>query len=359
MDARLLACLFAIPLPALAQTLPTSPAGMLPVPGEAAVPFGELFITGFPIPTGAFHKVTQIDASQPATPRTIHALSLRRPTAGLGGSGGTGFVTIRMAHANWALVPSGASVDVETLRTSPWVDVFLRKAVTLPDWSQAAATPPAPFDVRFPLDTPFAFNGQDALVFQLLMEGVAMSVDGTDRSSVVTPVQNYGIGLGCTVRNAEMSVFANWRVYTDPSLGMDFSVGSNPGSGVIGQQAIAALGFAAVNLPIPGVCAPQLSSGEGYVLLRSSGLGTFRTARITLPHNPVLVGQYDLHVQAWAQLSGQPQPFVGSFGTRTGPIPAPRNDGFSAALAASTENGASFQTWVSLSKHQAIFIGIE
>lgn len=357
MTLRLLLASLSCCAVATAQVVTTSPAGMLNVPGETVVEMGPFSILGFPVTdTIAF---TQIDASQPAVPRVITALSFRRPTTTYPGAvGGPARMAIRMAHGDYSLV-SANTVLVDSLRTGPWVDVFTLKSITLPDWTQAATPPPAAFDLRMQLDVPFAFNGTDALIFQVLLLDTAVGVDATNRTHLTTPVQNYGVGLGCPINGQEMRVFANWTVYTDTAQGFYFSAGSNVGPGSVGP-AVLGIGWSQANTPIAGVCAPLLTSGEHYMLMTNPFVfGTNRMASLSVPYTPVFVGQLDLHVQAWARLSGQPVPFRGSYGTHTGPIPAPRSDGFQCALADEIQNGFSFMTDATFVKNRAAMIGIE
>lgn len=333
------------------QVAVTSPAGMMQVAGNA---IGLLGPIGAFVPD-VYHKITQIDATQPAGARVIQALSFRRSTTGTGG-GGTAMVAVRMAHGNFNLITT-AGQSVDSLRTSPWVDVFTLKQVTLPAWSPAPQ-PPAPFDFRLPLDTAFAFDGQQALLFQVVLidPNNGLGVDAFNNSSVGAPTQAYGQGLGCRIGTREMAVFGGWTAFTDGDA--LFSATANPGNGLVPGQMVLGIGFTPINQPIPGICAPLLTSGEGYALMNGSFFGTGRLVSISLPSNLPFVGQ-QFHIQAWAQLSGQPQPFVGSTGLSIGPIPASRTDGFRAALANDPENGTAFPDTVVLTPHRAVVIGIE
>lgn len=360
MNHSLAPLVFALALPIAAQATTTSPANLQAVAGDISVPIGELVFSGpfGPIPTGNFFKLTQIDASQPAVPRTITALWLRRPTSGQGANGGSGNIAIRMAHANYALV-DGSTQNVDAVRTSPWVDVFVLKPVTLPVWNQPATPPPAAFDFQLPFDVPFAFNGQEALLIQATLTAPVINIDGTDRSRVTTSPQDYGVGLGCVLTSGEMSVNASWTVWTDTSLGISFQVSTNPGSGAVPSMVVAGLGFSPTNLPIPGVCAPLLTSGEIPLYLTNLfGFGTVYGRSVQIPYTPSLVGQYDLYVQAWARRNNQPL-FVGSRGTRPGPIPAPRADGFPAAMFTDNEPGSAFQVQGVFSKNVAAILGLQ
>ncbi|MBI5850879.1 MAG: hypothetical protein HZB39_07610 [Planctomycetes bacterium] len=338
-----------------AQVVATSPAGMLNVPGDTFAILGPIG----PFVPDVYHKLTQIDGSQPPGARVISALSFRRPSSGISVVGGTAMVAVRMAHADYSRVVGSTGQSVDTLRTGAWVDVFTLKQVTLPSWSPVPQ-PPAPFDLRLPLDVPFSFDGQQALLFQVLVvdPNNSTAVDASNRSSVSAATQVYGQGSGCMIGTREMTVTASWSVPTGAAQGPTFFAGANPGPGLLPGLSIVHIGASAANQAIPGICAPLLTSADTYMTLNQGLFGTFRSGSVTLPSNAPFVGQ-TFHIQAWAQLSGQPQPFVGSSAVRLGPIPAARTDGFRAALYNDPENGATFSSTVWLAENRAVIIGIE
>jgi hypothetical protein len=205
---------------ALGAQQATTPAGMLNQEANASFPD---LLGAFGAASGQNTYYTALDASNTGPARQLTRLSLRRDGQAATNPAyvaRTVTMTIRMAHGNLALVANNRDNNEATLRTSPWIEVFTPKTVTLPDHAQQPAGLPT-FDIHLPLDVPFPYNGQQALFYQfkcspsnLPANNVLYPLDGVFETSFNEgPFLYQGVGCQVAGRSQPMRHESHLRNY--------------------------------------------------------------------------------------------------------------------------------------------------
>lgn len=179
----------------------------------------------------------------------ITYIGWRRNGAGNVGAPKTTDVTVTMSHADYNLVGATYASNYK----DPPVVVFARKPVNLPDWNTPATVSPSPMDAVLFLDVPFAYNGTDALLYDVQNENNPLGIYTQDWSSG-TLAHTYGaypaeLGGSCTTPNGAMlqrtAARANATV-----LEFGFGVSGAPSS----VPLVLSLGATDPNTGLPGLC---------------------------------------------------------------------------------------------------------
>jgi len=163
----------------------------------------------------------------------------------------TADVTLIMSHGDFNAM---TSTFASNYKDAP-VTVFTRKNVNVPDWTQAPAQAPAEFDFSLPFDTPFIYNRQDGLLWEIVVENLSNpashSMDFT--RAVLHAYGDYPdqLAAGCATAAGPMTHAACLRVNAS-RLEMGFKVFAAPP----GASALALIGASDPNLSVPGLCAP-------------------------------------------------------------------------------------------------------
>jgi hypothetical protein len=195
-------------------------------------------------------RVQQIDKNLIGTglPAILY-LGWRRNGNANAGAAKTTDLTIIMSHADYDTVTN----DFASNYKDPPQTVFTRKPVNLPDWNAPAPTVPSPFDLRVPLDTPFIYNGVDALLWDVLNENNPMGTYSQDWLSGTIP-HTYGayptlLGAGCPTPNGTMNHRAAIRANAT-TLDMGFRVEGAPSTANVSLL----FGLSNPGLTVPGLC---------------------------------------------------------------------------------------------------------
>lgn len=193
-------------------------------------------------------RVQQIDNNLVGTALPlIRYLGWRRDGSSAGSSGKSVTLTIVMSHADYATVTSSWASNYKDAPKT----VFSQKSVNLPDWS--TAYPAARFDCYVPLDVPFVYNGQDALLWDVINSNNALVAMAQDwQSTAIT--HSYGaypknLGGGC---QTSRGIFQNETMFRAGASNLEFGVQVKQGPA---QSSIFSLiGAVDPNVPIPGFC---------------------------------------------------------------------------------------------------------
>jgi hypothetical protein len=248
---RLLALALALGLaPLPAQSL-TSPRGLLGVEGDAR---------HFALFNPGYQRFLQIDDSWTGQPVAgIRALAFRRDGEQANPFGGARSVDleVRLGRADYAAA-SGSFVGDWT--GTPTV-AFRSKTIQIPDWSQLAATRPAPFDLLVPLDAAWSYDGTQALAFELTMRNttgiLGPEVDaerGTARG--FTQAVGAAFDFGCLVSGQGLEMTHSLDIENHgpnhPTYGIRLGLALRLAPP--GQAAVVNLDFSDPMLRVPGLC---------------------------------------------------------------------------------------------------------
>ncbi|MEM7205748.1 MAG: hypothetical protein AAF628_36175 [Planctomycetota bacterium] len=184
---------------------------------------------------------------------------------------------------------------------------------------------PAPWSFRVPLDTPFAYNGADALILNwqghLGDGGMRPADQETTASTTWGTGTAYGSGCVLSGSGTEVTCWTQWAI---SPIGQTSRLGIE--AGPVGRAAatVALLGVGQAALAHPSLCGPLLTTSDALIPL--GGRGPFGTAAtgVTFTHDPALLGR-SVFVQAATTDPGQ-SPKVRmalSSGFATDPYPAP------------------------------------
>ena len=275
-------------------------------------------------------------------------------------------MTIRMAHGDYSKV-TGARQDADDLLVGSWSVVLAPTQITLPAVTQPLASVPAAWSLRLPLDTPFNYDGVNALYFEIATWDTqnieSVSFDAIDYSKVTVEGTPFG-APGCTVKGVEATARSYLTVYADgrpsdlyfearPALQSGFS-----------PTAFMWIGAQPTNMPT-GLCAPALVTPQALVELPSmfgplTGY-TFRpeghSGNVSLQHNASLIG-LELYGQAWVT---DGRTVFGTRGVTIGKYPAPpvatrEVAGQFVALFGAMDQ---FLSQVTLTQESALIVGLE
>lgn len=113
-----------------------------------------------------------IDGTQPASPRLLRGIALRRSsTAQQAGGVKTFEVTLRCGSARLDVIDDA----IDKNWTSPPLTTFDRKLVSTPDWALLPISPPAAFDFVLNFDRPFVHTGRDALAIHFAVRQASLA----------------------------------------------------------------------------------------------------------------------------------------------------------------------------------------
>ncbi|MCC6671600.1 MAG: hypothetical protein IT458_11095 [Planctomycetes bacterium] len=231
----------------------------------------------------------------------VRFIGWRRNGSSNAGAAKTTNLTVICSHADYNTVTNTFATNY---KDQP-VTVFTKKPVNLPDWNAPSGSTPSPFNVILPFDTPFLYNGTDALLYDVLNENNPLGTYSQDWISGTMP-HTYGayptdLGGGCTTANGPMvhrcALRANATV-----LELGFKVSGAPAS----ANVVMLIGASDPALPIPGLCGvlhtqPVLD----LALTPASAAGNIAISfPVRTPWSPALAG-ITLYTQAVAPDAGQ------------------------------------------------------
>lgn len=301
-----------------AQSYLTSPVGFDTTEGNSS-------FTHF---SAADRRFQQIDATQRGQALLLQSLGVRRD-GGVNGGGITAgarraVIEVTMGTADFGLL-HGAFDD--NYRPGSRQIAYAKKPTSIPSWIGSAGTP-APFDLFMPFDTPFPFNGRDALVIDFTHEGLVYSggVGNAGGSNVDREFATAAFGLGtplapgCTATGMSQPFVHVTRFENNgPSMReygmrMRYSASGAPANAPVYVN----LDFSNANIPLPGLCTtlnaqPTISLLAGI----SSSTGDVQDTSLSFPHAPSLAG-VSMVTQMLALDPGRPGiPLVLSNGRRS------------------------------------------
>ena len=268
-------------------------------------------------------------------------------------------MAIRMAHGDWSRVANNDQNAEANLLKGAWSNVFTAKPVNLPNWATAPAGGTALFNLKFPLDVAFPYNGVVAIVFQFkctpsnLAQATQFPIDGNDVPSYSEgPQTRFGVGCIAAGRSTPMS---------HSSLLHNFGFGKSTWQ-LIATQAPAnapALFFVGNSDPDlqVGACARLRATPVlviSGVVANASGFASLFTS---FPHQNSMIGA-NLHSQAILFDASQGAiPFALSDGVRS---TYPANPVFPQAIASglTVTSSGTFPTTVQLFKGTSMIVGL-
>lgn len=303
-----------------AQTF-TSPSGFGQTEGDAA---------HFALFHPSYERFMQIDATQSAAAPNIRAILVRRDgeTVSPSGVARTLDLTINMGHANYANIDGTFATNYLGSPTT----VFARRQVNTPDWSQLTGATPEPFDLRVALDTPWSFNGNDALVFEMLMENVSqLGSPNVDRELGATTEFTSAFGTsnnnGCTVagQGIPMKHSLLFRNYGPNHPQFALRIGVQLQQAPLNSATTVNFDVFDRNITLQGLCTTlHVPPGLTIDLGPTNAVGVINTRWIDLPYlQRAVVGR-----QFWSQMvsldpSRQNEIPVALSDARTAVFPAP------------------------------------
>lgn len=270
-------------LPLAAQTA-TSPRGWLHTEAPSALGMW----------SWQTHRIQQVDATQIGHAGRITRVALRRNGAAAGGRSGarTFDLEFTLGKANFAHLTNRFA---DNYLKGTKAKVYTRKQTSLPNWTRFAGAP-APFDFAVPFDTPFPYDGQDALVldFEYSSSTVTSRAYADSISDGATPRDGKSLGPGCTVSGQTGSLNHAMRILNSgPGLG-SFGMTIRPELKNAPPSSVATMLFSArdPNLTLPGLCT-RLRAELGIMLpFATSATGTVPQTSISAQHSPALIGSY-------------------------------------------------------------------
>jgi hypothetical protein len=164
-------------------------------------------------------------------------------------------VTILMAEA--VPIPS-ATANFANNYLKPPTTVFTTKNVNLPDWTQAPAGVPAPFDLKFTFDMPWIYFGQSNFLWEIQSDNLSsLTAYGNDHQTEVGtgPRTDPGkaLGTGCIVGSNTLGFRLNQTV---TNHGTKFSLSTSISRGPASSPALLFLDYQNRNTTVPGLCSP-------------------------------------------------------------------------------------------------------
>ena len=267
----------------------TAPPGFEQTEGPLAVQFLNPFYN-------AAARFQYVDGGQRGTPRlAILALALRRDGPQ------TSTSPARVVDVEVVMAETDAGSQSTTFAANyngTAVTVFQRKNLSLPDHSVAPPSPPAPFDVVFVFDTPFAYSGNRDLLWEVRLfanqaAGLAYSLDSVDTTIPGEGQYSYLGFQSCTT-----AVGPYWfhalTPRTDPlgiaqvSCWAEHAPRSAPTVLAIG---LADSGFSAY------LCAPLRTSADVLIALLSDATGLVGSAQTPLSFPVPISARVQLYLQ--------------------------------------------------------------
>lgn len=260
-------------------------------------------------------RFQQIDASMITQgAQTISQIAFRRDgdRAAASAVSRTFDLTIVMGHGSLATASNTFDDNYSATPTT----VFATQQVTLPDWTGLVAGPAA-FDFVVTLDTPFNYNGTEALVWEIVAEN--SSQPGTvylDRQNTTSPFgydQAIQTATGCTESTQTNPFELNAAVFnygpSHPSFGQRIFYSGEYGAA--DQPVALDIGLNVAPIQVPGLC-----GWFHHSLIFSVGIGNAAPSGaipefiIDLPYDPMLEG-VELANQFLSLDIGQPgMPFI-------------------------------------------------
>lgn len=265
-------------------------------------------------------RVQQIDNNLVGLPLpAIRFLGWRRNNA-VSSAAKTVELEIKMSHADFATVTSTFATNYKDAPKT----VFTRKQINMPDWSAAISA--APFDFNVPLDVPFVYNRQDALLWDVINYNNNTALQMSQDWQSTPLAHSYGAyptNLGGECRTANGRFICDVMFRAD---GAGFEFGVQGRNGPSNAAVIAMIGAQDPNVSVPGFCGvlhvlPLLVLGAGQT--DASGTLPLQTL-LQAPWDPNL-GGLPLTTQLLAvDPASSSQPFVFSTGSVA---PAPTSNG--------------------------------
>ncbi|MEZ5966949.1 MAG: hypothetical protein R3F56_24130 [Planctomycetota bacterium] len=241
------------------------------------------------------------------SPFTIQRISWRRDAvAGLDTTWFARTIDIGVYLAD-SVLPGAISENYSANYKAPPVNVFVSRAVSLPDWTNPAVSSPAPWDFVIPLDQPWVYLGVDPFLWELRVTNNASASDyGNDFQSVSgsTGLSTSGtvIGTGCvaTGQSAAMSLAATFK-----NQYVRFRTAFNVTRAPVTSPAYLFIDSAQSNIMLPGLCGAVYALPTVQVPLGvSDASGTVPEFDLHLPFAASTVG-LTLYSQAAAVDIGQ------------------------------------------------------
>ncbi len=280
--------------------------------------------TAYPFSAPNF-RYQQIHDDLRGAPMTIASIAFRRDGNALAPTLGVP----RTVDLDVAMAGSDARSAIATFaanHATPPVLVYLRKVINLPDRTPVPASRPMPVDVVLPLDTPYAFDGQRDLLWEVRAYANSAFLDQhylSDAAVVEDPVPaaHDPIGLGCNTdrQNPLQIMRLGGAAFLDGAgvLKLWWTCIDAPWSS---PAAAVLVGTSNPDLVVPGLCGERLRTDAAIVLpplAPVSAIGGFRTADATVPWQPAFARAH-IHAQAVAADANQaPLPLAVSNGVRS------------------------------------------
>lgn len=251
------------------QNLYVQPQGYAGVEGNSS--------SGIPF-TYASARVQQADSNRIGMPMpAITSLTFRRDRlVGATATARTIDVTVLMGKNDF----NTFSATFATNWLSPPSTVYTQKPTNLPDITVRPPVPPAAFDIAIPFDIPYAYDGVDSLMWEILVDnGVTgtYSMDWVSAATTTSGPTSTQLGTGCTTPNGVMALTTAFSA-TTTTLNLSFSTLRAPSTAPV----ILALGTFDPNLPLPGFCTALHTDAIIQVPLGTSG-ATGSLSAVVLP----------------------------------------------------------------------------
>ena len=161
--------------------------------------------------TNAF-RYQQVHGDLKGTPRVFQGVAWRRDGAQVTNTthvARTFDLEARLADGNLA---SFAGTFASNYVGTP-VQVFLRKNVNAPDWTQQPAASPAPWNLSLLFDVPFVYSGTNDLLYEVVIHATSATTaylaDSALGTSTTVTGGSQAHGTGCTTINGVMRLRAN------------------------------------------------------------------------------------------------------------------------------------------------------
>jgi hypothetical protein len=273
-------------------------------------------------------RLQQVDNTQRGNPANVASIAFRRDGDRLAPDAGarTFDLTVRMAHAICANI---GGTFAGNYRGGASSTVFAKKTVSFPDWT-APVPGPAAFDFVVPLDSTWAYDGQDALLWEVVVEAPSKTgnvfVDREWIGGTFAIETGRTIGSGCV--SLGTSPFQHrLRLYNyGPSDPRGMQLESAGGNAPPNENIWLNLGVSDPGLVLPGLCEsvhalPIVTVNAGV----STAVGEVRAVPFPVPYAPGLVGVplYTQLVAADATQSGLPLSLSNGQIARMPPAPIP------------------------------------
>jgi hypothetical protein len=276
---------------ALAQS-ETSPKGFLTTEGNGSSP---TMLGYYTTAYGYGTSYLQVDATNVGQARALKALSLRRDGAlptNTSYLARTVRIGVRMAHVGWNKVQANIQQHESQVLLTPWATAMLDKNVSLPSLAQQPASPPAAFSILLQLDSNFAYNGSDALAFQILISpsdlGVNSSKYPVDYQSTppsFAPQAYYGTGCVAT-GNSQPITHASSLVNYGPNSMTPWNLGTQDAPASV--PIVTMFGLVNPNLAF-GACEKLFVQPDVTLSGTTTSGGEFEL-NLTFPHKAEFIG---------------------------------------------------------------------